>query len=105
MATNKKIDLDKLSKETLTGTQVGALIESFDYKLSSVAEGVSMLSNKFDKLAQSQEELVERMERVEVKLDATFEAVGDIKIELTGLREKDEDLDRRVVVLEKRAVI
>ena len=102
---NKKIDPDKLSKEIFTGTQVGALIESFDYKLSSVAEGVSMLSNKFDKLTQSQEELVERMERVEVKLDATFEAVGDIKIELTGLREKDAELDRRVIVLEKRVAI
>mgnify|MGYP001560183329 CR=1 FL=1 len=68
MIKNKKTNLDELAKETFSGTQVGVLIEQFSGEVKVLAEGISTLSSKMD--------------RMESKLDATFEAVGDIKMEL-----------------------
>jgi len=88
---NKKLQLDKLAKEAFTGTQVGVLLEDIDQKLGFIGEKVGSIETRLD--------------RVETKLDATFEAVADIKIEFTGLKEKDDELDRRVIVLEKKVAI
>lgn len=95
MTKNKKVDLDKLVKETYTGTQVGFLIENFDYKLGVTIEA---FDHKLDVIT-------EKIDKIESKLDATFEAVGDIKVDLTVMKDKEKELNRRVIVLEKRAVI
>ena len=97
--------LKQSTKDMFTGTQVGALLEDVDHKLEFIGEKVLSIEGKMDTMEGRMDRMEVKIDAMETKLDATFEAVGDIKIELTGLRKKDEDLDRRVVVLEKRAVI
>ena len=119
MSKKRKIQLDQLTKETFTGTQVGVLLEDIDAKLRMVSESYGLVTERLSKIEKGQETAVERLDNLEVgqigiiskldkmetKLDATFEAVGDVKVEITGMREKDEELNRRVIVLEKRVAI
>lgn len=91
MIKNKKVDLNKLAKETFSGTQVGVLIEQFSGEVQSLAEGISTLSVQID--------------RMEVKLDATFEAVGEIKVEVTGIRDDLDKTKNRVLILENKVAI
>ena len=111
--------LKQSTKDMFTGTQVGALLEDVDHKLEFIGEKVLSMETKMDTMEGKMDTMEGRMDRMEIKmdvmetkldvmetkLDATFEAVGDIKLELTGIQKKDKELDRRVVVLEKRAVI
>ena len=83
--------LKQSTKDMFTGTQVATLLEDVDHKLEFIGEKVVSMESRLD--------------RMETKLDATFEAVRDIKSELSVMKEKDIELDRRIVVLEKRATV
>ena len=72
------------TKKIFTGSEMGALLEDIDHKLGNISEGYLMLNDKVDKLTDSHKELSQKVDRMEVKLDATFEMVGIIKIDITG---------------------
>ncbi len=61
--------LEESTKRLFTGTEVGVLLEDIDKKLGILAEG--------------QGSLIKRINKIESKLDATFEMVGEMKIDIT----------------------
>ena len=105
MNKKSKFQLEKLTKETFTGTQVGVLLEDIDHKLSFIGESYNGVVERMDMVENRMNSMETKMDRMGVKLDATFEAVGDIKSELSVMKEKNNDLDQRIVVLEKRATV
>ncbi len=88
-------------KTTYTDSQVGALMEHVDGKFDAIAEGISGLDAKIDRVDGKVEELRREMDyKFEVVFDELHIIRNDLK-EKVG-RDEFQLLEKRVATLEKR---
>ena len=99
------------SEKSFTTTEVGAMIESFDEKLTLIAEDVSGLHQKFDLMAIEISQIKSRLDIIEMRVGKLGKDMSEVKSEVKAIRRDLEGkvdhkefsaLERRVSVLEAR---
>ena len=97
MSTKNKLKLSKEVREVFTETEVGALIEDFVSQIQLVAEDVSGLHNKVDRMSNDLTSIKGDVEVIKMDIEI-------IKHELKNKISRDEFavLERRVALLENR---
>lgn len=69
MVKAKKLQLKATTKRLFTGTEVGTLLEDIDQKLGIISESQQMTDQKLDRFISGQNNLTQRVDRTEIRLD------------------------------------
>lgn len=80
-----------------TERYLGAMSEDFQGKLKVVAENTTIISETREDMSV----VKETTQRMEEKLDATFERAGELSVDMTTAQQNIHNHEKRITVLEK----